>query len=153
MLLPNGDLRRTLPIPLSPLFIFWLRPHACPGHRRRRRHRSWRRRADGGDPAWYIPSGDLIVRFRVARLRWSFFADIRVGFVGSLSTLQTTPTVALTTGLVGFAAGPQAVAGYGTGSRLEYLLIPLVFNGAPLVAMATPISARGRAGARYASPW
>ena len=44
--------------------------------------------------------------------------------------------MALTTGLVGAAAGPQAVAGYGTGSRLEYLLIPLVFGiGAPLVAM------------------
>ena len=36
----------------------------------------------------------------------------------------------------GAAAGPDAVAGYGTGSRLEYLLIPLVFGlGAPLVAL------------------
>jgi Na+-driven multidrug efflux pump len=70
-------------------------------------------------------------------LRPAFFADIlRVGGVGTLSTLQTTLTVALTTGLVGATAGPQAVAGYGTGSRLEYLLIKLVFGvGAPLVAM------------------
>ena len=70
-------------------------------------------------------------------MRWSLFADIlRVGAVGSLSTLQTTLTVALTTGLVGAAAGPEAVAGYGTGSRLEYLLIPIVFGlGAPQVAM------------------
>ena len=77
------------------------------------------------------------MRLKAARLRWAFFSDIlRVGAVGSLSTLQTTLTVALTTGLVGAAAGPQAVAGYGTGSRLEYLLIPLVFGvGAPLVAM------------------
>ena len=66
-----------------------------------------------------------------------YFADIlRVGVVGSVSTLQTTLTVALTTALVGVAAGPDAVAGYGTGSRLEYLLIPLVFGlGAPLVAL------------------
>ena len=34
------------------------------------------------------------------------------------------------------AAGSEAVAGYGTGARLEYLLVPLVFGlGAPLVAL------------------
>jgi hypothetical protein len=34
------------------------------------------------------------------------------------------------------AAGPDAIAGYGTGGRLEYLLVPLVFGlGAPLVAL------------------
>ena len=56
--------------------------------------------------------------------------------MGSVSTFQTTLTVALTTALVGAAAGPDAVAGYGTGARLEYLLIPLVFGlGAPLVAL------------------
>ena len=127
----------TLLIPLSPLFIFGFGPMPALGI------------AGGGVAvvattalmaailAWYILRGDSIVRFRAARLRWAFFADIlRVGAVGSLSTLQTTLTVALTTGLIGAAAGPQAVAGYGTGSRLEYLLIPLVFGvGAPLVAM------------------
>ncbi len=45
-------------------------------------------------------------------------------------------TVALLTALVGTAAGPDAVAGYGTGARLEFLLVPLVFGlGAPLVAL------------------
>jgi Na+-driven multidrug efflux pump len=65
------------------------------------------------------------------------FADIlRVGGVGTISTLQTSLTVALTTALVGSFGGPSAVAGYGTGARLEYLLIPLVFGfGAPLVAL------------------
>jgi Na+-driven multidrug efflux pump len=124
-------------IPLSPLFIFGFGPMPALGI------------AGGGVAvvattglmaailAWYILSGNSSVRFRVARLKPAFFADIlRVGGVGSLSTLQTTLTVALTTGLVGAAAGPQAVAGYGIGSRLEYLLIPLVFGvGAPLVAM------------------
>jgi hypothetical protein len=34
------------------------------------------------------------------------------------------------------AAGTNAVAGYGTGVRLEYLLIPMIFGlGAPLVAL------------------
>src|SRR5213078_1991992 len=66
-----------------------------------------------------------------------FFADIlRVGGVGAINTLQTTLTVALTTALVGSHGGPDAVAGYGTGARLEYLLIPLVFGlGAPMVAL------------------
>ncbi len=87
--------------------------------------------------ALYLLAGRSIVRVRLARLRWKLFADIlRVGGVGAVSTLQTTLTVALTTALVGMAAGPAAVAGYGTGARLEYLLIPLVFGlGAPLVAL------------------
>ncbi len=124
-------------IPLSPLFIFGLGPFPGLGI------------AGGGVAVvattaltaatlgWYILAGNCVVRFRWARLKPAFFADIlRVGGVGSLSALQTTLTVALTTGLVGAAAGPDAVAGYGTGSRLEYLLIPLVFGlGAPLVAL------------------
>ena len=87
--------------------------------------------------ASYILLGRSIVRLRAARLRWAFFADIlRVGAVGTISTMQTTLTVALTTALVGRAAGPDGVAGYGTGTRLEYLLVPLVFGlGAPLVAL------------------
>ena len=86
---------------------------------------------------WYILSGRCVVRLRRVPLRWPLFADIlRVGGVGAISTLQTTLTVALTTGLVGAHGGPDAVAGYGTGARLEYLLIPLVFGlGAPMVAM------------------
>ncbi len=87
--------------------------------------------------AWYILSGRSLVRFRLVRLRWAMFYDIlRVGGVGAVSTLQTTLTIALTTALVGAAGGPDAIAGYGTGGRLEYLLIPLVFGlGAPLVAL------------------
>ncbi len=133
-------------IPLSPIFIFGLGPLPGMGI------------AGGGVAvvattalmaailAWYILSGNSIVRFRIARLKAAFFADIlRVGGVGSLSTLQTTLTVALTTGLVGAAAGPDAVAGYGTGSRLEYLLIPLVFGlGAPMVAMVGTIIGAGQ---------
>jgi putative MATE family efflux protein len=87
--------------------------------------------------AWYLLSGRSVVRLRAARLRWPLFADIlKVGGVGAVSTLQTTLTVALTTAIVGQHGGPGAVAGYGTGARLEYLLVPLVFGlGAPLVAM------------------
>jgi putative MATE family efflux protein len=88
--------------------------------------------------AAYLRSSRSIVRLRFAgiRLRWPLFVDIlRVGLVAALITVQTNLTIAIATGLVG-AFGPAAIAGYGTGSRLEYLLIPLVFGlGGPLVAM------------------
>ena len=124
-------------IPLSPLLIFGFGPMPALGIAGGGLAVVMTTALMGAILAWYILRGDSVLRFRAARLRWAFFEDIlRVGAVGSLSTLQTTLTVALTTGLVGAAAGPEAVAGYGTGSRLEYLLIPLVFGiGAPLVAM------------------
>ncbi len=85
----------------------------------------------------YLLAGRAGVRLRLARLRWSMFRDILgVGAVAAVSSIQTNVTVALTTALVGAWAGPDAVAGYGTGARLEYLLVPLVFGlGAPLVAL------------------
>jgi Na+-driven multidrug efflux pump len=50
--------------------------------------------------------------------------------------VQTNVIIAAATALAAGVAGADAVAGYGTGARLEYLLIPLVFGlGAPLVAM------------------
>jgi Na+-driven multidrug efflux pump len=81
------------------------------------------------------------------------FADIlRVGAVASITTLQTNLTVALTTALVGSAAGPGAIAGYGTGGRLEYLLVPLVFGlGAPLVALVGTNIGAGQNARRCAS--
>src|SRR5580693_3707708 len=88
--------------------------------------------------AAYLRSGRSIVRLSFAgvRFRWPLFYDIlRVGAVAALITVQTNLTIAIATGLVG-AFGPAAIAGYGTASRLEYLLIPLVFGlGGPLVAM------------------
>ena len=45
-------------------------------------------------------------------------------------------TIALATALVANASGTNAVAGFGTGVRLEYLLVPVIFGlGAPLVAL------------------
>src|SRR5262249_57563531 len=67
----------------------------------------------------------------------------RVGAVAALITVQTNLTITIATALVG-ALGPAAIAGYGLGTRLEYLLIPLVFPFCrPLVAMVgTNIGAR-----------
>jgi putative MATE family efflux protein len=124
-------------VPLSPLLIFGLGPVPALGI------------AGAGAAVvattaltalalgWYIAAGRSVAHFRWARLRWASFADIlRVGAVASISTFQTSLAVLLTTGLVGVAAGPEAIAGYGTGNRLEFLLVPLVFGlGAPLVAL------------------
>jgi putative MATE family efflux protein len=86
----------------------------------------------------YLRGGRSVVRLSFAdvRFRWPLFRDIlRVGAVAALITIQTNLTIAIATGFVG-RFGPAAIAGYGTGSRVEYLLVPLVFGlGGPLVAM------------------
>src|SRR6202022_4958999 len=70
-------------------------------------------------------------------LGWPRFRTILgVGAVGSVTSFQTNVVIALATALAANAAGAAAAAGYGTGARLEYLLVPLVFGlGGPLVAM------------------
>lgn len=82
-------------------------------------------------------------------LTWAPMRDIlRVGAYSSIVSLTTNVAIVVATGLAGLV-GPAAVAGYGTGARLEYLLVPLVFGlGAPVAAMVgTSIGAnkRGRA--------
>lgn len=80
--------------------------------------------------------GLVTLTLRGVRIRRALFWDIlRVGGPGSLNTVLTNLTVVFLTGLVGpFGAG--ALAGYGMGARLEYLLIPLVFGlGSGLVTM------------------
>ena len=87
--------------------------------------------------AWYILAGRTPVRFCRVPLRWDLFKGIlKVGTVSAITSIQTNVTIAGATALVASAAGVGAVAGFGTGARLEYLLIPLVFGiGAPLVAL------------------
>src|SRR5438094_1013943 len=86
----------------------------------------------------YLWSGRSVVRLSLheVEFRWPLFGDIlRVGAVAALITVQTNLTLAVATGYVG-RFGPAAIAGYGIGSRLEYLLVPLVFGfGGPLVAI------------------
>jgi len=88
--------------------------------------------------AVYLWSGRSVVHLAVSgvRFRWPLFRDIlRVGAVAAVVTVGTNLTIAIATGFVG-RFGPAAIAGYGTGSRLEYLLVPLVFGlGGPLVAI------------------
>jgi Na+-driven multidrug efflux pump len=98
--------------------------------------------------AAFLWSGQSVLRPKLlgTALRWRLFYDIvRVGAVASLIALMTNITIAATTGLVG-AFGPAAIAGYGVGTRLEYLLVPLTFGfGGALVALVgTNIGAGNR---------
>ncbi|HEY2871299.1 MAG TPA: MATE family efflux transporter [Reyranella sp.] len=84
---------------------------------------------------------------------WRFFRDIlRVGLIACLVVILTNGTVLMVTGLVG-RAGDAAIAGYGIGSRLEYMMVPISFGiGAALTVMVgTSIGSRQYARARRIS--
>ncbi len=78
----------------------------------------------------------LRLRFAAWRLRVTLFRDIlRVGLVAAANPVLTVATVILLTGLVS-RYGDAALAGFGIGARLEFVLIPIVFGiGAALIAM------------------
>ena len=124
-------------IPLSPLLIFGLGPIPALGIAGGGVAVVVTTALSAGFLGYYVASGRCLVAFKLARLRRDLSADIlRVGAVGALISMQTSLTVLLTTAMVGATAGADAVAGYGTGARLEYLMIPLAFGfGGPLVAM------------------
>lgn len=88
--------------------------------------------------ALYVARGRSVLapRWRGFRLQPALLADIlRVGLAGAVSTVATNVVIAIATAYAG-RYGDAAIAGYGIGSRIEYLLIPLVFGfGGPLVAM------------------
>jgi Na+-driven multidrug efflux pump len=85
---------------------------------------------------FYLRSGYAGLTLRWAKPEWRLFKDIlRVGLLSALGTVQSNLTVVLVTGAVG-AFGIEALAGYGTASRLDYVLIPLMFGlGTALVTM------------------
>jgi putative MATE family efflux protein len=92
--------------------------------------------------AWYLLSGRS--RLKLDLKSFSFeremFLDIlKVGAVSCLSPLQTVLTIVIFTKiLAGF--GTAVLAGYGMGSRLEFLLVPIAFAfgtaSIPMVGMA-----------------
>jgi Na+-driven multidrug efflux pump len=106
--------------------------------------------------AAYIRSGRSMVRLslRGVTFRWRFFRDIlQVGLVAAMVTVGTNLTIAIATGLVG-RFGAAAIAGYGTGARLEYLLVPLVFGlGGPLVAIVGTNIGAGRVDRALRAGW
>jgi putative MATE family efflux protein len=92
--------------------------------------------------AWYLASGRsrLQLNFKTFTFQRDMFFDIlKVGAVSCLSPLQTVLTVLIFTKiLAGF--GTETLAGYGMGSRLEFLLTPIAFAfgvaSVPMVGMA-----------------
>jgi putative MATE family efflux protein len=77
--------------------------------------------------ALYMRSPASPIRLRAARLEGRLFGDIlRVGLPPAVGTVVANLTVIVTTGLIG-GYGRDAIAGYGLASRLDYLLIPLLF--------------------------
>ena len=90
----------------------------------------------------YLASGRAKVQLRVRStpLQWPLARDIlKVGALACLSPLQTVLTILILTRLVSHF-GTTALAGYGIGTRLEFLLVPIAFAvgvaSVPLVGMA-----------------
>lgn len=76
----------------------------------------------------YMSSGRSGLTLRIARLRGALFADIlKVGIPTALNAMLTNLTVILVTGAVGLF-GTTALAAYGISSRLDYIMIPLLFG-------------------------
>jgi Na+-driven multidrug efflux pump len=95
----------------------------------------------------YIISGHTGLSFReaVGRLNAGMFSDIlSVGALASINTVLTTLTIIMMTGLMG-RYGEGALAGYGLGARLEFLMIPMIFGiGAAMTAMVGANIGAGR---------
>ena len=67
------------------------------------------------------------VRLVVGHVEWRLLKEILgVGLLSALGTVLANATVVFCTGLAGIF-GAAAIAGYGMASRLDYLLIPLLF--------------------------
>jgi putative MATE family efflux protein len=91
---------------------------------------------------WYLMSGQgrLSLQLRGFKMQRSMFADIlKVGAVACLSPVQSVLAILIFTGMLA-QLGTQALAGYGIGQRLEFLLIPIAFGigvaSVPMVGMA-----------------
>ena len=91
---------------------------------------------------WFLRSGRARITLTFARgalNREMFFDILKVGAVAAFSPLQSVLTVLILTKLVA-SFGTEALAGYGIGARLEFLLVPIVFAvgvaSVPMVGMA-----------------
>lgn len=84
----------------------------------------------------YVLTGRAGLTLRGTRLQANMFNEIlKVGLIASANSALTVLTIVLMVGAVG-RHGKEALAGYGLGARLEFLLIPIVFGiGAAMTAM------------------
>ena len=91
---------------------------------------------------WYLTSGQgrLSLKLQAFEMQRGMFADIlKVGAVACLSPVQSVLAILIFTGMLA-QLGTEALAGYGIGQRLEFLLIPIAFGigvaSVPMVGMA-----------------
>jgi len=99
----------------------------------------------------YLRSRHTPIRLVRARIRWPLMKDILgVGTLSAVGTVVANLTVVLATGFVG-GFGGAAIAGYGMASRLDYLLIPLLFalGTASLTMVGTNVGAGQMRRARH----
>ncbi|UPK37300.1 MATE family efflux transporter [Bradyrhizobium sp. 186] len=76
----------------------------------------------------YMSSGGSGLTLRIVSLRAKIFADmLKVGIPTAFNAVLTNLTVILVTAAVGLF-GTSALAGYGIASRLDYIMIPLLFG-------------------------
>ena len=91
---------------------------------------------------WYLVTGQgrLTLKLQAFEMQRRVFADIlKVGAIACLSPVQSVLAILIFTGLLA-QLGTEALAGYGIGQRLEFLLIPIAFGigvaSVPMVGMA-----------------
>src|ERR1700754_4249464 len=76
----------------------------------------------------YMASGRSDLTFKIVPLQGLHFRDIlKVGVPTAVNTMLTNLTVILVTGAVGLF-GTTALAAYGIASRLDYIMIPILFG-------------------------
>jgi putative MATE family efflux protein len=94
--------------------------------------------------AVWAPGSPARPSLRLLVPRWRFASEIlRVAVPSAASSLLTNLTFLILTALVA-PFGAEAIAGYGAGGRLEYLLIPLVFGiGSALVPLVAASDGAG----------
>ncbi len=99
----------------------------------------------------YVLRGRLALELKPQRPRWSAMTDIlRVGGLSMLNSVTIVLAVVVVTGVIG-RYGMQALGGYGLGSRLELMLVPIAFGigGALTTAVGLNIGAGQHARARF----
>ena len=91
---------------------------------------------------WFLMSGNsrVTLTLRGFRFRKEMFFDIlKVGAISIFSPLQSVVTITILTGMLA-RFGTEVLAGYGIGTRLEFLLTSIAFavgvSATPMVGMA-----------------
>jgi len=93
----------------------------------------------------HLLSGSAVLTLRRTTLhRQGFSAIMRVGGISAIGTILASLTAVGLTGVVG-REGPEALAGYGIASRIDSLLVPLLFGlGSGVVTMVAAASGAGQ---------